>query len=260
MTGVQTCALPILISYLYQINRLTTSVKGIIVVNIYEEKVNELLSYGKYKVDSDAMMMLENGMILSHKNKSLLFQNERLPEYILPIFKATTSTGYYYIDDKGERMLCAYYRPGNRDWTYSVTYSMKDMLVGVNKILANQIVLMLLIMVGGLIATIIYAKGFSKPMKQLADALRAKNGIRGEKVKGNEVTFLTHAFASLEKEEEQLYLMLREKEKDTKNRVLHNLLSGEMGNDKEEVHKLFPYKLYMVAMIVIDNQDRKSVV
>lgn len=242
-----------IISYLYQLNRLTTSVKGIIVVNIYEDKINELLSYGKYKIDSDAMMILEDGTILSHKDKELLFQNQKLPNYILPIFKSTTSTGYYYIEDEGDRLLCAYYRPGNRNWTYSVTYSMKGMLVGVDKILTNQIILMLFIMISGVIATVIYANGFSKPMKKLAEALKAKNGLREEKIKGNEITFLTQAFETLENEEKQLYLMLKEKEKDTKNRIVHNLLSGELGNNKEEIHKLFPYKLYMVALIIIDN-------
>ena len=246
------------ITYLYKLNRLTTSVKGVLVVNIYEDKISTLLNYGNYKTDSDAFMFMEDGTILSHKNKQLLFQNENLPTYISEIMTLENPYGSCYIEEDGECMLCVYYKPSNRTWIYGVTYPMKDMLAGVELIRNKQLILMMVIMVIGIIITLIYATKFSKPMRQLADELKKRNGWIGESVYKNEIAFLTQAFESLEKEEENLYLTLKEKEQDSKNQMLHNLLSGEIDLEltKEKINEIFPYKIFMVAVITIDNQKK----
>lgn len=244
------------ITYLYRLNRLTTSVKGVIVVNIYENGINTLLNYGRYKTDSGAFMMMDDGTVLSHKNKKLLFQNENLPAYILRLLKIDSAYGSFYIDENGERMLCAYYRPSNRTWIYGVTYPMKDMLAGVELIRNKQILLMMMIMAVGIVITLIYAIKFSRPMRQLADELKKKNVWMGEKSHRNEIDFLTRAFESIEREEEQLYLTLKEKEQDSKKQILNNLLSGEIdvAIKKEEIKEIFPYNLFMVAIITVDNR------
>lgn len=244
------------ITYLYRLNRLTTSVKGVIVVNIYEDGINTLLNYGRYKMDSDAFMIMDDGIVLSHKNKKLLFQNENLPGYILKLLKIDKSYGSLYIEENGESMLCAYYRPSNREWIYGVTYPMKDMLKGVELIRNKQILLMIIIMAVGIVITLIYAIKFSKPMRQLADELRKKNLRIGEASHRNEIDFLASAFESIEREEEQLSLTLKEKEQDSKKQILNNLLSGEIDIviKKEEINEIFPYKIFMVAIITVDNR------
>lgn len=243
-------------TYLYRLNRLTTSVKGVIVVNIYEASLNELLNYGRYKMDSDAFMVRDDGTILSHKNKKLLFQNENVPHYIQQLMEIDRSYGSFYIEENGESMLCAYYRPSNRNWIYGETYPMKDMLRGVEQIRNKQILLTLLIMAIGIVVTFIYAMKFSKPMRQLADEIRRKNLWIGEYSHRNEIDFLTKAFERIKREEEYLYLTLKEKEKDSKKQILHNLLLGEVDISikKEEIKKIFPYKLFMVALISVDHK------
>lgn len=244
------------ITYLYRLNRLTTSVKGVIVVNIYETDINTLLNYGRYKTDSDAFMIMDDGTVLSHKNKNILFQNENLPGYLLKLMELDKPYDSFYIEENGESMLCAYYRPSNRTWTYGVTYPMKDMLVGVELIRNKQILLMIMIMAIGIVITLIYAIKFSKPMRQLTDEIKKKNLWIGERSHRNEIDFLMSAFESIEREEEQLYLTLKEKERESKKQILHNLVSGEidMAVKKEEIKDIFPYKLFMVAIITVDNR------
>lgn len=246
------------ITYLYRLNRLTTSVKGIIAVDIYEEQINMLLNYGKYKTDSDAFMLMTDGTILSHKDKGLLFQNQKIPQYISKIINSNEPYDYFYLDEHGERILCVYYKPSSREWIYGVTYPMKDMLIGIESIRKKLILLMLLIMFMGVIITVIYATRFSKPMRQLVDQLKRKNKVTDTTIGGNEIAFLTHAFEYIEKEEEKLYLALREREEDTKSRILHNLLSGEMDESIEidKIRSIFPYKLFRVAIISIDQHKR----
>ena len=244
------------ISYLYRLNRLTTSIRGVIVVNIYEEGINTLLNYGSYKTDSDAFMMLADGTVVSHNNKAYLFQSEAVPNYIKDLQQVEDRAGTVYIEEDGEKVLCAYYSPSNRNWLYGVTYPMKDMLMGVHQIRTKQILLMMLIMAIGILITLIYAIKFSRPMRQLAGELKKRNRYRDVPPKGNEIELLVGAFETLEKEEERLYLTLKEKEADSKKQLLHNLLAGELDESvrKEEISELFPYKLFMVATIVVDNR------
>ena len=244
------------ITYLYRLNRLTTSVKGIIAVNIYETEINTLLNFGNYKTNSDAFMIRDDGLILSHENKEYLFQDEQVPSYIMEIMSNNKSFDTLYVEEEGERILCAYYKPSNRSWVYGITYPMKDMLVSMESIQRNQIVLTIIIMAIGVIITVIYAKRFSRPMKQLANAMRGKNNQAGA-LTGNEITILMDAFRSIEEEEEQLYITLKEKEKDTRSRVLHNLLAGELEEQdaRAYIKEIFPYKLFRVAIISIDNKQ-----
>lgn len=245
-----------IITYLYRINRLTTSVKGVIVVNIYEDKLSQLLNDGNYKTDSSAFMIMEDSTILSHKDKSLLFENDRVPSYITEILLAEHSDGTLYREEEGKRSICAYYKPGNRNWIYGVIYPMKDLLVEVETIRNKQITLMIFIMGIGVIITLIYATRFSRPMRQLADELKKKNGKFTSHTNNNEITFLTQAFETLEKEEERLYLTLKEKEEDTKNIILQKLLTGEINEeiDTVKIKEIFPYKLFMLGMIEVDNR------
>lgn len=242
------------ITYIYKLNRLTTSLKGVIAVNIYESKIHSLLNSGNSGVDAETFMMMEDGTVLSHEDKSLLFQNKTLPVYITKILNSERTYGNLYIDQDGRRTLCAYYKPSNRNWIYGVTYSMEDLLAGVQVIRNKQMMLMAGIMIIGVIITIIYATKFSKPMRQLADELKKKNGWN--RANGNEIMFLSEAFENIEKEEEKLYLTLKEREKDTRNQILHNLLSGEIEVDanREEIGVLFPHKLFMAAIIAVDHK------
>ena len=243
------------ITYLYRLNRLTTSVKGFIVVNLYENKVCDILNYGTYKTDSEAFLLQDDGVVISDKDKSILFkQADNLP-YMKQIIEAESNEGYFYLEENDKRILCAYLKLGSRNWIYGVTYSMEEMLEGVNQIRRSEIFLMLFTMVlsGGVV--IIYAIRFARPMRQLAGALQKKN-LDMKAPNGNEITWLIHAFEDVEKQEEKLYETLRSKEKDTKNRVLHNLLIGEVDSEeeKQELDKFFPYKLFVVGIIVIDKR------
>lgn len=242
------------ITYIYKLNRLTTSMKGIIAVNIYEDKIYSLLNEEDSSQEGETFMFMEDGMMLSNNDKSLLFQNKVLPDSVSRILTAERTCGHLYIEQDGKRILCAYYKPSSRNWIYGVTYSMEELLAGVKVIRNKQMMLMAGIMLIGGIMTVVYATKFSRPMKQLADELKKRNGW--EKAGGNEITFLSHAFEAIEKEEEKLYLTLKEKEKDTQNRILHNLLTGEMETEKvmTEAVRLFPYKLFMVAIIAVDHK------
>lgn len=243
------------ITYLYRLNRLTTSVKGFIVVNLYESKVCDILNYGTYKTDSEAFLIDQKGMMISDKDKEFLFQDSTKLPYVKEMLEKEESEGYFYLEVDGQRLLCAYLKMSSRNWIYGVTYPMKDLLLGVDQIRRTEMILMAITMVFSGAIIIIYAMRFSRPMRKLADELNKKNGSL-QKPNGNEITWLISAFENVEKQEEQLYETLRSKEKDTKNNILHNLLVGEIDTEEEkmELSKIFPYKLFLVAVITIDGR------
>lgn len=243
------------ITYLYRLNRLTTSVKGFIVVDLYESKVCDILNYGTYKTDSDAFLIQEDGLLISDKNKKLLLKENVKSPYIKALLGTDNKEGYFYMEEEGVRTLCAYYKSNGRKWTYAVTYSMEDLLLGVNQIRRTEIILMSITMILGAGVIIIYALKFSKPMRQLAEELNRKNSTL-TRPNGNEITWLINAFESVEEQEAKLYKTLRNKEKDTKHRILYNLLSGEIDTNKEkqELDRMFAYKLFSVAIMMIDGR------
>ncbi len=243
------------ISYLYQLNRLTTSVKGYIIVNIDEEKVCDILNYGTYKMDSNAFLLQHDGLIISDKDKSILLTKAYDLPYIQRIIESDSNEGYFDFEENGERILCAYLKLGNRNWIYGVTYSMEEMMIGVDQIRCSEVALMLITMVLSSAIVIIYAIRFSRPMRQLVGELKKKNADI-KTPNGNELTWLIHAFEDVEKQEEKLYETLRSREKDAKSRLLHNLLVGEIDieADCQALQELFPYKLFIVGIIMIDHR------
>lgn len=248
-----------IISYMYRLNRLTTSLKGVLVVNIYEEKVKDNINYGSKSIDSQGFLMEKDGTILVHQNRNLLFQNAKLPTYIQEVIAQGKNEGNFSFESENKRMLCVYAYSNNRNWIYGLVYPMEDMLEGVNDIRLKQFILTVAIILCSIILSVIYALHFSRPMKQLMKKMREKNilvtsGIR----EGNEINYLIEAFESIELQEANLYNIIKEKEKDTTNRILHNLLNGEVDLDKdiEEIKKIFPYRIFMVVITGVDSRKQ----
>lgn len=248
-----------IISYMYRLNRLTTSLKGVIVVNIYEERLKDHINYASKIVDSQGFLMEKDGTILVHQNRDLLFQNVKLPTYIQEIITQRKNEGNFSFESEGKRMLCVYAYSNSRNWIYGIVYPMDDMLESVNDIRLKQMILTVIIILCSGALSVIYALHFSKPMKQLMEKMREKNILVSSNGReGNEISYLIEAFENIESQEANLYHIIKEKEKDTINRILHNLLNGEVDLEKDtaEIKKIFPYRIFMVVITDVDGRKQ----
>ena len=74
------------ISYVYR-DRLTTSTKGTIVVNVNESKVSSFLNSNKFNSESTGYIIDTKGNVISHKDKSLIHQNLSDVNYVKHILE-----------------------------------------------------------------------------------------------------------------------------------------------------------------------------
>lgn len=243
------------ISYVYKLNSLTTSIRGTIVANVYEKSINEYLNSNEYGEDTVGFMIDSEGLVVSHEDKDELFQNISREESIQKILQSKQSTGYFSEETTSGRVLYTYYKSTFLDWIYVNTYSMDLLLEKSNAVRMKYMLLTAVIIALGSIFTILFATRFSRPMRELTKSLKEKNGWKeGTK---NELAFLKGAFFQLQEQEEDLHKMLREREEGTKFLALHNLLQGEITNDseREEIQKIFPFSHFIVAIISLDGKN-----
>jgi AraC-like DNA-binding protein len=241
------------ISYVYRLNRLTTSTKGTIVVNVKESEVYNFLNSNKYAQDTNSFLMDTNGTIISHEDKSLILNNLNDNTFIHNILSSDLDSGYEFMELFGQRTLYTYFKT-NSNWIYVTTYSMDTLLQKSNKVRANYMFLTIIIIAIGTVVTVFISTSFSKPMKLLVQNMKKQQGIE---VKGrqNELSFLTTAFEKIKEQEEGLHKLLKDREEETRYLAFHKLLTGEVTNDAEntEIAKAFPYNHYIIGLVTVDN-------
>lgn len=241
------------ISYVYRLNRLTTSTKGTIVVNVKEHEVYNFLNSNKYAQDTNSFLMDTNGTIISHEDKSLILNNLNDNTFIHNILSSDLDSGYEFMELFGQRTLYTYFKT-NSNWIYVTTYSMDTLMQKSNKVRANYMFLTIIIIAIGTVVTVFISTSFSKPMKLLVQNMKKQQGIE---VKGrqNELSFLTTAFEKIKEQEEGLHKLLKDREEETRYLAFHKLLTGEVTNDAEntEIAKAFPYNHYIIGLVTVDN-------
>ncbi len=242
------------ISYVYRLNRLTTSTKGTIVVNVNESKVCGFFNSAKHNPISNGYILDAEGNVISHWDKSMIHQNLSKVDYVKHILETRKTSGYEYVNMDGERILYTFNKSSFNHWTYIATYSMDALMEKSNQVRTNFIVLTIVIIAVGTVITVLVSIRFLRPVKELVKNMKKQAGFEDKENK-NELTFLAIAFEKIKEQEENLHKLLKDREKETKYLAVHKLLTGEITNntEMEEVKKTFPYSHYIVSMVSIDN-------
>lgn len=245
------------ISFVYRLSRLTTSVKGTFIVNVKESAVNDLLNSGNNGDFTEDYLINSKGSVISNKDKSLLHTDLSSRPYIKNIINSEASSGYEFIDHNGERMLYTYRLSSFSDWIHVSTYSMDSLMEKTNQVTTSYIILTTVIIAIGTIFTVIVSTKFSKPIRQLVKDMQGQVDLSSSDIK-NEWDYLTEAFNKIKEEENNLNQLLKTRVKETKSLAIHNLLTGEVTNEAEldELHNMFPYNHFLVALVSTDNYKR----
>lgn len=239
------------VSYVLPLNRLSTTTRGVIVVNLREKQIGDYLrasepgKHGYFLLESD-------GTIISHNDKSLLFTDGKEQPFIKEILKKKTKEGYALHEVDGERLIYTWSRSPQFTWWNVNIYSMDELMTKAHTLQRSIILLTIIIIFVGAVLTVFLATWLSKPVRQLVRAVRARSSVLGLSNK-NELVFLDAAFKRMQEEEEELYKLLKEREQDTRSLALQNLLRGEV---TEQITELFPHPHYLVAIISIDRYRR----
>ncbi|MGG3452368.1 helix-turn-helix domain-containing protein [Paenibacillus rhizolycopersici] len=234
------------ISYVLPLNRLSTTTRGTIVVNLRESQIGEYLRSAE-PADHGYLLMQADGLIISHNDKAVLFIDGTKQPNIQEILESQAREGYSFHELHGERLLYTWSRSDLFGWWNVNVYSMDALMAKTNKLQHNIVWLTAAVIFAGSVLTVFLATWLSKPLRRLVRTVRS-SGSRGVADK-NELTFLDAVFKRMQEEEEQLYKLLQEREQDVRSLAVHRLLRGE---EVQPATELFPEPYSLVGVLSID--------
>jgi len=242
------------VSYLYRSNSLYTSVKGTIVINVYEEELSNLIYSNVEEANGEGFLINGQGDVIAHSNSQNLYQNIGDVGYISQIISSNNNEGYGIINDNG--FLYTYRRSQLYDWIYVNTYSLNQIFAQSKQIARTGAIMTFSIILVGAVCAVFISLRFSKPIRKLADEMR---GFTPEVEVGqrnrNEITYLAGALGQIREREKCLKDSLTESEETVRRAAIDNLIHGEGFRDKEMqlLEKQFPYNHFIVCIITTDN-------
>ncbi|WNS43334.1 AraC family transcriptional regulator [Paenibacillus sp. MMS20-IR301] len=238
------------VSYVYPLNRLSSTTSGIIVVNMKESQIGKYLHETEVG-DSNYLLLDGSGKVISYSDQSLLLTDGRQLPYLQEILNQEASEGYTFRELDGNRMVYAWSRSSISGW-WNVSWSSMDKLMMKSRDMQGNIVLLTsaIILLGTALA-IFLATWLSRPLRQLVRTIRLKSDLGV--VNKNELAFLDLAFKRMQEEEESLFRLLQEREQDTRSLAAHRLLRGEI---PPRITEAFPEACYRIVIVSIDQYRR----
>ncbi|MEC0332324.1 helix-turn-helix domain-containing protein [Paenibacillus macerans] len=238
------------VSYVLPLNRLSTTTRGTIVVNLREKQIGAYLRSAE-PGGHGYLLMKSDGTIISHNDKTLLLSDGAKQPFMQEVLESGAKEGYAFHELGNERLLYTWSRSNLFGWWNVSIYSL-DELMAKTRALQRSILLLtaVLIFIGSILAVFL-ATWLSKPLRELVRAVRARGnlGVAGK----SELAFLDAAFRRMQEEEEELYKLLQEREQDTRSLAIHQLLWGEVAKPAAE---MFPEPYFLVAVVSIDRYRR----
>lgn len=248
------------LSFVYRLNSLYTSTKGIIVVNIYESELNGLIFSDSELSTREGILLNSRGDILSHTNKEKLYGNLAGQEYMAAILLSDQISGHGEMQEDGEEILYTWQRSDLYDWTYIDTYSLKAMESESRQMVQRGMVVSLIITLIGVICAVLISFKFAWPIRKLAREVKDVGYAPVPEVENsvNEIQYLANAFDRLREREQTLIQKISEGEQALINEAMIHLMNGERIPEKSRalLNGKFPFHHFIVCALMVDNSTR----
>lgn len=246
-----------LLSYVYRISSLYTANKGMVVVNIKEETVNQMIA--EFENHSHGMGALINsqGDVLSSSDPGLLYKNISNISYISQILKTQETEGWDLCQENGIEFLYTYKASELYDWIYINAYEMKPMFAESDEALRREWPLIAGMVLLVSITAVFMAFIISKPIRNLVKDVREADqeySEDGERKNYNELAYLSQAVGKIKVQERVLKEQLTNREMVARGAVFEKLVYGEglTEGGKELLAQYFIYPHFIVCLMVID--------
>ncbi|MBD2846339.1 AraC family transcriptional regulator [Paenibacillus sp. IB182496] len=238
------------VSYLFPLSRLSTTTRGVIVVNLRERQVGSYLQSSE-RGEQGYMLIDEDGRVVSHRDKGLLLTDGRALPHIQDVLSSSKPQGHAFYTQAGKRLLYTWSHSKLFDWWSVQVYSVDELMTSTYKLQRGIILITALVILVGTVLAVLLAAWLSRPIRSLVRVMRDKAGLGG--ANRNELVALGSAFGRMREEQEELRERLKEREHDTHRLAVHNLLRGEV---TEQALAMFPQRSYAVAVAAIDRYRR----
>lgn len=240
------------ITFFYVFTPYTTSVRGVLVFNIYESYIRKMVNDGSLLDNGQVKIVSSDGFVVSDENVAAIGDNIAFDDYFMEISLNPSNEGYLFRNSDGERQLISFHKSGYNDWIYLGVFQADSLLSQFNQNRTYVIFICISLIIAGILMSYFISKRIYNPLNNLIRDIREKKGIDITS-SDSEMAILAKAYENLSKDRERLSLIAERKESN-KNIYLLNLLSGKNEEflDKELTGIDFFYPGYLCAVIAID--------
>lgn len=247
------------ISYFYILTPITTNIKGVIVVNIYENELYKFINDSSLYSSSYVFIINNEGYIISHADKSLIGENKAKEKYISEILNSNGNTGYFVSSDGNKKNMYVYNKSSFNNWIYVSVNPMEELLTKVNKIGVQSLAwISFIIIFGTAIIIFVTIKLYSPINKVVKRIITSDDSINISIEKNrNEAEIIYNVFEQMNKKQHYMQKVLENSRKMVKDLYVFDLLKGntEKYYSKEQAVVNFPFIWFTVAVFSIDDID-----
>jgi len=245
------------ITFFYTFTPYTTSVRGVLVFNIYEPSLRKMVNDDSSNAGYIEIINI-NGDIISDIDDDMIGKNISDMPYVRQIKNADPKEGYLF--DKSKGLLITYYKSDYNDWIYLGLFKSEELLSKINSLRFYTVIICFSLIIAGILISYFATIKIYSPLKNLLYDIRQKKGI-DIKSNDSEMSILSNAYDNLLRDRDRLSFIVEHKESN-KNVYLLNLLKGKKEEylDKELTGVDFSYRNFVCAVILIDRYSEFTTV
>jgi YesN/AraC family two-component response regulator len=244
------------ITYLYPLTPYTTKLRGALVINIYEDALNQLINSNNFDSEGSINIITEHGEVVSHVDKTLVGRNISHQQLIREIQRKKTDQGYLVGDINHKRTLVTYLKTDFNNWIYIGIFPLDPLMGKATALRMGTLYAALLLVIIGLILSSLISRKIYHPVKALIKDIQNHKGIdiRGNE---NELALLAKAFDTIIRQEGLLSDTLEKNKRNIRDNYLLSLLrDNEPEDDQMDLfEETFPESHFVCALIAIDKYE-----
>jgi AraC-like DNA-binding protein len=242
-------------TFFYSFTPYTSTVKGVLVFNLYEPSIRKMVNDDKALENGSIRIVNTSGYIVSDINDNMIGKNVNNIPYIQKIISSQENEGYLIDGSGSKRMLVAYYKSDYNNWIYMGIFQASNLMSNINHLRSFILIICLTLIIAGITISYFTSKKIYSPLNNLLQDIRQKRGID---IKGNDndMAILSRAYDNLMSDRDKLSSIIEHK-KSNKYVYLTNLLKGKNDEyfDKELTGIDFISDNYICAVVTIDRYN-----
>lgn len=249
------------LSYFYVLTPITTNLKGVIVVNIFENELYKFINNSSLYSSSYIFIIDNEGNVISHADKSLVGQNKSKESHIRKILESDDNAGYFIDTSGGIKKMYVYNKSGFNNWIYITVNPMDELLMKVNKIRMQSLTFNLFIIFIGTAIIILVTIKLYDPINKVVKSIKSSEDINISINRNrNEAEIIYNVFEQMNKRQYYMKKVIEDSRRMVKDLYVTDLLKGntEKYEEREEDVVKFPFSAFVIAVFSIDDVDAVS--
>lgn len=247
------------ISYVYPLTSITADARGVMVVDLSEERFAGILNTpASGTVNASATFLLDKeGNVVVHGGTNRFLQNLSADRSVAAVLRSSEKDGSFTSSDGEGKTLYVYAKDSSRGWTYISCYSFSVLMQKINEIDRTSFLILVAATVFSVLAALFFLLRMSRPLTAAAKMLRGRKDLSLGNAK-NEMLLVSTAFRQLARQQTELNELLSRKEEDSRALFVMDLLKGSTvrrGGGAAEVQDVFPCPDFMVLLVSIDRYE-----